>query len=224
MASIEELLSDPASRRRVERRSRAVDHHGSRPSRCGASLPVKGRFAEFSGDGQITDTQTVFGRIDIKVASVRHRDPQTRRAPALRRFLRGGEVPRHQRGGHRRRRHRRRHPSICAHELTIKDTTEPMPLQDEGAPCSTTARCALTAEGHHRPQGLRRRRQLDGDDRATTRRFRRRRVPAPDSIVDRRMTDAVEPLRILVYSDNPRTREQVQLALGKRVASRICRN
>ena len=25
------------------------------------------------------------------------------------------------------------------------------------------------------------------------------------------------PLRILVYSDNPRTREQVQLALGKRV-------
>ncbi len=25
------------------------------------------------------------------------------------------------------------------------------------------------------------------------------------------------PLRVLVYSDNPRTREQVQLALGKRV-------
>ena len=29
-------------------------------------VPVKGRFTEFSGDGQITDTQTVFGRIDIK--------------------------------------------------------------------------------------------------------------------------------------------------------------
>ncbi|MCH9667853.1 MAG: hypothetical protein K0U76_11850 [Actinomycetia bacterium] len=28
---------------------------------------------------------------------------------------------------------------------------------------------------------------------------------------------ALDPLRILVYSDNPRTREQVQLALGKRV-------
>src|SRR4029078_2105285 len=28
---------------------------------------------------------------------------------------------------------------------------------------------------------------------------------------------ASRPLRILVYSDNPRTREQVQLALGKRV-------
>ncbi len=31
------------------------------------------------------------------------------------------------------------------------------------------------------------------------------------------MTTPSEPLRILVYSDNPRTREQVQLALGKRV-------
>jgi polyisoprenoid-binding protein YceI len=32
--------------------------------------PVNGRFTEFSGDGQITDTQTVFGRIDIKAASL----------------------------------------------------------------------------------------------------------------------------------------------------------
>ena len=31
------------------------------------------------------------------------------------------------------------------------------------------------------------------------------------------MVDSSRPLRILVYSDNPRTREQVQLALGKRV-------
>jgi CheY-like chemotaxis protein len=31
------------------------------------------------------------------------------------------------------------------------------------------------------------------------------------------MTQPASPLRILVYSDNPRTREQVQLALGKRV-------
>ena len=31
------------------------------------------------------------------------------------------------------------------------------------------------------------------------------------------MTQPSRPLRILVYSDNPRTREQVQLALGKRV-------
>ena len=31
------------------------------------------------------------------------------------------------------------------------------------------------------------------------------------------MVDSSRPLRVLVYSDNPRTREQVQLALGKRV-------
>jgi DNA-binding response OmpR family regulator len=31
------------------------------------------------------------------------------------------------------------------------------------------------------------------------------------------MTQPSRPLRLLVYSDNPRTREQVQLALGKRV-------
>jgi polyisoprenoid-binding protein YceI len=33
-------------------------------------VPVKGRFTEFSGDGQITNGQTVFGRIDIKSASL----------------------------------------------------------------------------------------------------------------------------------------------------------
>ncbi|MGX9790433.1 YceI family protein [Mycobacterium sp. MMS18-G62] len=46
--------------------------------------PVKGRFTEFSGDGQITDTQTVFGRIDIKAASldtkIRKRDNHLRSA------------------------------------------------------------------------------------------------------------------------------------------------
>lgn len=33
-------------------------------------VPVKGRFTEFSGEGQITDSQTIFGRIDIKAASL----------------------------------------------------------------------------------------------------------------------------------------------------------
>jgi polyisoprenoid-binding protein YceI len=32
--------------------------------------PVKGTYSEFSGDGQITNPTTVFGRIDIKAASV----------------------------------------------------------------------------------------------------------------------------------------------------------
>lgn len=31
------------------------------------------------------------------------------------------------------------------------------------------------------------------------------------------MVESSRPLRVLVYSDNPRTREQVRLALGKRV-------
>ena len=33
-------------------------------------IPVKGRFTEFSGDGQIAAPQTVFGRLDIKAASL----------------------------------------------------------------------------------------------------------------------------------------------------------
>ena len=33
-------------------------------------VPVKGRFTEFSGDGQITETSTILGRIDIKAASL----------------------------------------------------------------------------------------------------------------------------------------------------------
>lgn len=46
-------------------------------------LPVNGRFTEFSGDGQITETQTVFGRVDIKAASLdtklRKRDEDLRK-------------------------------------------------------------------------------------------------------------------------------------------------
>jgi polyisoprenoid-binding protein YceI len=46
--------------------------------------PVTGHFTEFSGDGQITATQTVFGRIDISAASLdtkaRRRDEHLRSA------------------------------------------------------------------------------------------------------------------------------------------------
>ena len=34
-------------------------------------MGVKGRFADFSGDGQITGKGAIFGRLDIKVASLR---------------------------------------------------------------------------------------------------------------------------------------------------------
>ncbi|OBF81279.1 hypothetical protein A5791_06500 [Mycobacterium sp. 852002-51163_SCH5372311] len=41
-------------------------------------VPVKGRFTEFSGDGQLTAKGAVFGRVDIRVASlqtgIRRRD------------------------------------------------------------------------------------------------------------------------------------------------------
>lgn len=47
-------------------------------------VPVKGRFNEFSGDGQINGGPTVFGRIDIKTASletgIRKRDQHLRSA------------------------------------------------------------------------------------------------------------------------------------------------
>jgi polyisoprenoid-binding protein YceI len=69
MASTQELLSNPASvgvwnidpgRSTIGFKSRSLWGLAS----------VKGYFAEFSGDGQITDAQTVFGRIDIEVASL----------------------------------------------------------------------------------------------------------------------------------------------------------
>ena len=83
MASTHELLSNPASvgvwnvdpgRSTIGFKSRSF--YGL--------VPVKGHFSDFSGDGQITDTQTVFGRIDIKAASLdtklRKRDEHLRSA------------------------------------------------------------------------------------------------------------------------------------------------
>ncbi len=83
MTSTQELLSNPTSvgvwnvdpgRSTIEFKSKSM----------WGLAPVKGRFKEYSGDGQITDAQTVFGRIDIKVASVdtkiRKRDDHLRSA------------------------------------------------------------------------------------------------------------------------------------------------
>jgi polyisoprenoid-binding protein YceI len=69
MAGIQELLSNPAS----------VGVWSVVPEQSAIAVKskslwglaaVKGRFTEFSGDGQLTDPQTVFGRIDIKAASL----------------------------------------------------------------------------------------------------------------------------------------------------------
>ena len=51
-------------------------------------LNVKGRFTEFSGDGQLTGKGAVFGRLDIRAASLAHRHRPPRQAPALGRLLR----------------------------------------------------------------------------------------------------------------------------------------
>jgi polyisoprenoid-binding protein YceI len=86
MASTQELLGNPASVGvwNVDRHRSTI---GFKAKSMWGLAPVKGRFTEFSGDGQITDTQTVFGRIDIKAASVdtkiRKRDNHLRSADFL---------------------------------------------------------------------------------------------------------------------------------------------
>jgi polyisoprenoid-binding protein YceI len=83
MASTQELLSNPASVG-VWTVDPGQSTIGFKTKSMWGLAPVKGHFAEFSGDGQITDTQTIFGRIDIKAASldtkIRKRDDHLRSA------------------------------------------------------------------------------------------------------------------------------------------------
>jgi len=69
MPSTQELLSNPESVG-VWNVDPGRSTIGFKAKSMWGLAPVNGRFAEFSGDGQITDTQTVFGRIDIKAASL----------------------------------------------------------------------------------------------------------------------------------------------------------
>jgi polyisoprenoid-binding protein YceI len=69
MPSTQELLSNPESVG-VWNVDPARSTIGFKAKSMWGLAPVNGRFTEFSGDGQITDTQTVFGRIDIKAASL----------------------------------------------------------------------------------------------------------------------------------------------------------
>ncbi|WP_123024165.1 YceI family protein [Mycolicibacterium stellerae] len=70
MASLSEFLSDPASTGTwtvvADQSTIAV-----KSKSMWGVVPVKGRFTEFSGNGEITAPQTVSGRIDIKAASLR---------------------------------------------------------------------------------------------------------------------------------------------------------
>lgn len=83
MTSTQELLSNAASVgvwKLDEKRSTI----GFKSKAMWGLSSVTGRFNQFSGDGQITDSQTVFGRIDIHAASVdtkvRKRDNHLRSA------------------------------------------------------------------------------------------------------------------------------------------------
>jgi len=70
MASLSEFFSDPASAG-----TWTVVPDQSAVTVASKSfwgvMPVKGRFTEFSGEGQVTAPQTVSGHIDIKAASLR---------------------------------------------------------------------------------------------------------------------------------------------------------
>ena len=105
-------------------------------------------------------------------------------------------------------------------QLTVKGTTAPLPLRTKVAVLDDGA-VRLTAQATIDRKDF----GVDGNmmgmiaDKATISGdvvFRR-----ADSIW--RMTQPSRPLRILVYSDNPRTREQVRLALGKRVHPELAR-
>jgi polyisoprenoid-binding protein YceI len=69
MAGTQELLGDPASVGvwTVDPNRSTI---GFRAKSMWGLTPVRGRFREFCGDGQITNTQAVFGRIDIQAASL----------------------------------------------------------------------------------------------------------------------------------------------------------
>lgn len=70
MASLSEFFSDPASAGTwtvVPEQSTIVVKAKS----MWGLVPVKGRFTEFSGDGQIAAPQTISGQLDIKAASMR---------------------------------------------------------------------------------------------------------------------------------------------------------
>ena len=177
-------------------------------------VPVKGRFHEFSGDGQITDAPNIFGRLDIKAASLdtklNKRDKHLRSAdffdvekyPDISVVVTGAEGI----GGD---------TVDLRANLTVKGTTAPLPLHAKVAGTRRRRRAGHRC-GRHQPQGLRGRRQHDRDG-------PRRHHDSPPTWCSAawfsiwRMPESSRPLRILVYSDNPRTREQVQLALGKRV-------
>ena len=69
MSSVRSLLRSPESDG-VSNQFPQRSVVGSEPKTMWGLMSVKGRFTDFSGDGQITETGAVFGRLDIKAASL----------------------------------------------------------------------------------------------------------------------------------------------------------
>jgi polyisoprenoid-binding protein YceI len=127
MASVTTLLDDPASVgvwNLVPERSTIAFNAKS----VWGLMTVKGRFAEFSGDGQITDSGAVLGRMDIKAASLdtklRKRDKDLRapeffdveKYPDITVVVTGGDPVGDD-------------TVDLRTNLTVKDTTLPLPLR-----------------------------------------------------------------------------------------------
>lgn len=132
MASLSELFSDPASSG-----TWTLDPSQStiavRSKSMWGLVPVKGRFTEFSGDGQLSAPQTVSGHVDIKAASlrtgIRKRDEhlhsadffEAERFPEISVLVTGADAI----DGDT--------IDLCA-ELTIKGTTKPLTLRTKVTP------------------------------------------------------------------------------------------
>ncbi|VEG44060.1 YceI like family [Mycolicibacterium flavescens] len=132
MVSLSELFSDPASTG-TWKLDPAQSTIGVRSKSMWGLVPVKGRFTEFSGDGQLSAPQTVSGHIEINAASlrtgIRKRDEHLHSADFF-----GAET----------------HPEISVlitgadaidgdtidlrAELTIKGTTKPLTLRTKVTP------------------------------------------------------------------------------------------
>jgi polyisoprenoid-binding protein YceI len=125
-------------------------------------LPVKGHFHEISDDGQITDPRTLFGRADIRAASLdtrlKKRDKDLRapeffdvaKYPDISVVLTSAEAI----GGD---------TVDLRGNLTVKGTTAPVPVRAKVAVLDDGA-VRLTAQTDIDRKGLRRGRQHDGDD------------------------------------------------------------
>jgi Uncharacterized conserved protein len=174
MASTKELLNNPTSVGvwSVDPKQSTI---GFTSKLMWGLASIKGHFTEFSGDGQITETQTIFGRMDIQTASidtgVRKRDEHLRSADFFdaQRFPGIGVVVTSA-------------ESIDGDtvdlraQLTVKGTTHRCRCGPRSR-CSTIVRCAFA----RRPPSTARTSAstaTDGDDPRQGDDFRRRRVPA----------------------------------------------